>query len=225
MRPSPQRARRYDPTIYPVEEKLGEDILQRWIAELLRPLLERWLKERGIQALVGADQFIYWKQHDPHKRVSPDVYVLPGVSPATRVRIWKLWETRIPPSFCLEVVSRDWEKDYCEAPSRYDECGAEELVIFDPDWQQRSEGLRWQIYRRVSRRGFIRVETTNADRVRARTIGAWLRAVGEGESTRIRIATGPRGDEIFPTAEEAALARVAELEAKLPRRPRQRRKT
>ncbi|HEY2409983.1 MAG TPA: Uma2 family endonuclease, partial [Polyangiaceae bacterium] len=66
-----------DPTIYPVMEKMGEDILHRWIVELLRPLVARWLESRGIQALVGADQFIYFKQHDPHQRISPDVYVLP----------------------------------------------------------------------------------------------------------------------------------------------------
>jgi hypothetical protein len=63
-----------DRTVYPVEERVGEDILQRWIVELLRPLLQRWFDERGQLALVGADQFIYFKQFDAHERVSPDVY-------------------------------------------------------------------------------------------------------------------------------------------------------
>ncbi len=37
---------------------MGEHELQRLIAELLRPLLERFLAERGIVAHAGADQFV-----------------------------------------------------------------------------------------------------------------------------------------------------------------------
>ncbi len=238
MRQSARTARRSDPTVYSVEEKVGEDILQRWIVELLRPLLQRWLDQRGGEALVGADQFVYWKQHDPHKRVAPDLYVLPGVSPATHVRSWKTWETGIAPSFTLEIVSSDWEKDYSEAPPSHDSAGVGELAIFDPFWEERPRGLRWQVFRRLGKRGLVRVEATNRDRVRSKALGLWLRAVGDGRSTRIRIATGPRGDDLVPTAEEAerlakeaeraaketALARVAELEAKLARLTQPRRR-
>jgi hypothetical protein len=78
MRSPARRASAFDPTVYPVDESMGEGLLQRRIIELLRPLIERWLAVRKQTALVGADQFIYWKQYDPHVRVSPDVYVLPG---------------------------------------------------------------------------------------------------------------------------------------------------
>jgi hypothetical protein len=247
MRPAPRRARLHDPTVYPVEEKVGEDTLQRLIVELLRPLVERWLAQRGVQALVGADQFIYWKQFDPLQRVAPDVYVLPGVSPDTYVSAWKTWESGIVPSFCFEVVSGDWRKDYAEAPPRYDAIGIAELVVFDPRFAERSDGLRWQVYRRLARRGFVRVEATNADRVRSKVLGCWLRAVGDEREVRVRLAAGARGDELVPTAEEAerlgrkaervakeaervakeaeraakeaALARVRELEAALARTP------
>ena len=50
-----------DPTCYPVEGKVGVDSLQRLIAELLRPLLERWYSALGKPTFVGADQFIYYK--------------------------------------------------------------------------------------------------------------------------------------------------------------------
>src|SRR6185437_6855223 len=114
------RARSHDPTVYPVEEKLGEDTLQTFILELLRPLVERWLQLKGKPAFVGADQFIYYEQFNPRKVVAPDVYVLPGVRPGRRIRSWKTWETGIVPSFALEVVaSIDAEKDYREAPERY----------------------------------------------------------------------------------------------------------
>ena len=243
VRASPKAPQGPDPTIYPVEEKVGEDILQRWIVELLRPLVEHWFATRKVRALVGADQFIYYKQHGPTERVSPDVYVLPGVRPDTRVPSWKTWETGIVPSFAFEIVSKDWEKDYAEAPQRYTELGVSELVIFDPAPARHADGLTWQVFRRVGKRPLTRIEVSQGDRVRSKVLGCFLRSVGSHESLRVRLALGPRGDELFPTAEEAeraarqaehaakeaalagqqaalaardaALARVAELEAKL----------
>ena len=221
-----------DPTIYPEEERVGEDILQRWIVELLRPLLQWWLTGRGVKALVGADQFIYWRQHDPHARVAPDVYVLPGVDPRTRVRAWKLWQDRVVPSFTFEVVSQDWEKDYLDVIERYAALGVPEVLMFDPGWDEHPRGARWQVFRRVGKRGLVRVEATRGDRVRSKALGCWLRAVGAGQEVRVRVASGPRGEEIVPTPEEAeraaketALARITELETRLQRltrRPRRR---
>jgi hypothetical protein len=242
MPTSSARRRLSDPTIYPEEERVGESMLQRWIAELLRPLLEWWLNVRRRRtAFVGADQFIYWRQHDSSARVAPDLYVLPGVDPRTAVRTWKLWVDRVIPSFAMEIVSEEWQKDYIDAPVRYDMVGVPELVIFDPHSDSHEDGVRWQIYRRVGKRGLVRVEATNADRVRSKSLGCWLRAVGEGRDLRVRIADGPKGEALVPTAEEreqveraarqveriakeaertakeAALARVAELETDLRR--------
>src|SRR3990172_6281667 len=179
MRAPAVRRRAADPTIYPEEERVGEDMLQRWIIELLRPLLQWWLTRRGIKAFVGADQFIYWRQHDPHARVSPDLYVLPGVDPRTRVRTWKIWQDRGVPSFAFGVGSQDWEKDYTEVPARYAALGVAEVVIFDPECAAHPEGVRWQVFRRVGKRGLLRVEVTRADRVRSRALRCWLRTVGE----------------------------------------------
>ena len=192
---------------------MGEDMLQRWIVELLRPLLQWWLTRRGVKAFVGADQFIYWRQHDPHARVSPDVYVLPGVDPRTRVRTWKLWQDRVVPSFAFEVVSQDWEKDYTEVPARYAALGVAEVVIFDPGYTEHPDGVRWQVLRRVGKRGLVRVEATQADRVHSRSLGCWLRVVGEGRDVRVRIATGAHGDELVPTAEEREEAERTAKEA------------
>lgn len=222
-----------DPTIYPEEERVGEEMLQRWIAELLRPLLERFLNRPGAKApsFVGADQFIYYRQYDPHRRFAPDVYVLPGVTPDTRVRSWKTWEMGAAPSFALEVVSTDWEKDYREAPERCGEAGVQELVVFDPGWSERpgGAGARWQVYRRTEGNTFERVERHDGDRVWCASIGAWLRAVGFGDRTRLRLGTGTDGDVLFPTEaeeervekeaeraeKEATLARLQALEAEL----------
>jgi hypothetical protein len=215
VRASTRAGRNVDPTVYPVEERVGEDILQRWIVEVLRPLVERWLRERGERAFVGADQFVYYRRHAPLDRVAPDVYVLPGVKPDTRVTSWKTWEQGVVPSFALEIVSRDWEKDYIEAPERYRAVGVSELVIFDPAAGQRPDGLAWQVFRRVRSRPLTRVEVSQGDRVRSKTLGCFLRAVGHGDALRLRLGLGPRGDILFATAEEAErAAKEAERAAK-----------
>jgi Uma2 family endonuclease len=204
---SPHRLRpRSDPTHYPIEDDLGEGSLQRFIAELLRPLVERWLATRGEACFVGADQFIYYQQFNPKKCVCPDVYVIPGEPPGLDVGCWKLWEMKRPPSFAFECVSTDRDKDYLRSPPRYADLGLDELVIFDP--KAGVGRARFQVHRRLARRGFIRTSETDGDRVHSRVLGCWLRAVGTGESTRIRLATGPGGADLFPTEAESQQVRA-----------------
>ncbi|MFO0554330.1 MAG: Uma2 family endonuclease [Polyangiaceae bacterium] len=194
---------REDVTVYPVEEKVGEDLLQRLIIEVLRPLVERWLTDRGVTGLTGADQFIYFKRGDVRKRVAPDVFVLPGVRPGRRVRSWKTWEEGVAPSFALEVVSLDVDKDYVDAPALYRELGVEELIIFDPDFEAEPHRYRFQVYRFGKSRRVVR-QVTNEDRVRSKTLSCWVRATGVGETTRLRLATGTHGDELVLTDAERA---------------------
>ena len=185
---------------------MGDDFLQRAIAEALRPLIARWFKTRRVKAFTGADQFLYWVEGDPTRRMAPDVYVLPKVDPESVPSSWQLWEVG-PPSFALEVVSRDVGKDYEDAPAEYAAMGAKELVIFDPGATARSRTrVRWQVYRRLARRGFVRVAQTMSDRVEVTSLGCWLRAMGEGRDARLRLGTGVGGEELFLTEAEAARA-------------------
>ncbi len=185
---------------------MGEAFLQRLIAEELRPLIERWLASRKVRAFTGADQFLYWVPGDPTQRIAPDVYVIPGMDPASVPASLQLWVERAP-SFALEIVSKDVEKDYVDNPPIYSALGAKELVIFDPGATSRSRTrVRWQVYRRIARRGFVRIGQSMSDRVQVTSLGCWLRAVGGGRSVRLRVATGPEGDELFQTAVENAEA-------------------
>src|SRR5262245_16961240 len=93
-----------DPTVYPIEDDMGEGSLQRFISELLRGLIEKWLAWKDNLTFVGADQFFYWEKYNPTEGIAPDVYVLPGPAPNTRVGAWKVWETGYVPSFALEIV-------------------------------------------------------------------------------------------------------------------------
>jgi hypothetical protein len=199
----------YDPTVYPVEDDLGEHELQTYMRELLRPLLARLFAERGIVAHVGSDQFIYWVQYTPTRSVAPDIYVLPGVSQDIAIGAWKVWlEGGIVPSFALEFVSRDMRKDYLDGPRRYEDLGVDELVVFDPKPSRRR--VAWQVFRRVDGR-FELAERTNADRIRSEVLGCWLRRVGVGDATRVRIGLDPLGEELFPTIEEKLAVAEAEL--------------
>jgi hypothetical protein len=201
-----------DACIYPESDHMGESMIQRLVAELLRPLLARFLAERGELAFVGADQFFYWKRGDATQRAAPDVYVIPGQIPEQTPSSWLLWQHPRGPSFALEIVGRDVAKDYEDAPSLYKSMGVDELVIFDPDPEAHPDGVRWQVWRTVKRRGFVRVHATNADRVECASLGCWLRCVGEGPSLRVRVALGPHGDELFATAEERAEQERADKE-------------
>jgi len=62
--------------------------------------------------------------------------------------------------------------------------------------------VRWQVFRRIGKRGLVRVEATNHDRVRSKVLGCWFRSVGAERELRVRIASGAQGDDLVPTAEE-----------------------
>lgn len=128
-----------DPTIYPETDRMGESELQRLMIELLRPMLARFLAERGDVAHVGANQFIYGVQFAPTRCIAPDLYVFPGIAQSRVEKVWKLWNEVVVPSFCLEVVSGDYEKDYVSTPAACAEIGVSEVVIFDPEASAGSE--------------------------------------------------------------------------------------
>jgi Uma2 family endonuclease len=199
-----------DPTFYPSTDHMGESTLQVSIAVLLLALIERWLVSRGKPVFVGLNTFFYWKQGEPRETVAPDLYVLPGVSLTKRPPSWKVWETGKVPSFALEIVSTEVDKDYVVAPDKYDRLGVRELVVIDPRHQEGRGRLLWQVYRRVAKRGLVRVEATNGDRVRSRVLDCWLVAIGRGDEMRVRLGTGPDGDVLFPTDDEARACAEAE---------------
>jgi hypothetical protein len=191
-----------DPTVYPIEDDMGEGTLQRLVSELLRVLIERFLAANGKPTFVGANQFFYWKQYDASECVAPDVYVLPGAPLSHRIGAWKVWETGLVPSFVFEFVSNDVDKDYRTAPPKYARLGVDELIVFDPDYAQDASRSRFQVYRK-SKRGWSCVQHTNADRVRSQVLGCHLRVVGEGGLQRVRLATGFNGETLVPTDAEA----------------------
>ncbi|MDI1478544.1 Uma2 family endonuclease [Polyangium sp. y55x31] len=193
-----------DPTFYPTHDDMGESALQKLIIELFRPLLARFLASQGVRAFVGADQFIYWVQYAPTVTVAPDLYVLPGVDPDSAPKCWKVWETGIVPSFALEVMAEENQKDQEQSPRRYDELGVKELIVFDPHADELPDRIRFSVYRRNARGKLVQVEVTNADRVRSTVLDCFVRVVGTGAAQRLRVGLAPSGDELLPTEADVA---------------------
>lgn len=209
-----------DPTFYPEEEHLGEDFVQSFIIEAFRPLLERYVNEQGIEAFVGTDQMMYYVQYDPTACVSPDIYVMPGIWPKEgqhRIGSWKKWECGVVPSFALEIMSlgNKKKKDDRKSPARHDALGTKELIVLDP-YADKSYKMRKRTRFRIFRRNFegqlVLVDQTNDPMIWSEALGVHLRVVGSGIQQKLRIATGPNGETLFPTRDEA-LAQLAAHEA------------
>jgi hypothetical protein len=201
------------PVIYPETDDMGEHETRFKIAHLLVPLLTALLAAQQRVARVSGNQFWYFAKGQPQRCRAPDVYVVDGITPAEPDRAsWFTWEGHRP-AFALEVVSGKWQKDYDEAPRDYEAMRAEEVVVFDPGARPRSQRrVRWQVFRRVRGRGFVRVFAGGGDRVESRALGAWIRLVDDGGHPRLRVATGPHGDDLLPTDAERADAERAAKE-------------
>ena len=196
---------------YPETDHMGEHETQFQIAVRLVPLVLAWLALKGVKAKVAGNQFWYFARGQPKRCRAPDLYVVWGVAPDAPDRAtWKTWEGHHP-RFALEVVSDDWKKDYDEAPADYDALRVKELIVFDPGATARTrKRIRWQVYRRLRGRGLVRVFAGHGDRVESEVLACWIRLVDDNGNPRLRIGTGPHGDELLPTdAERADAERLA----------------
>jgi hypothetical protein len=213
---------------YPETDEMGESALQWFITKLLCDLVIRHLAARGIIAYVAGNQFFYWIEGDPKTSRAPDLYVVLGLpQDIPDVSTWHTWEGHHP-AFALEVASSKWQKDYDELPADYAAMGCKELILFDPGATVRSRRrVRWQIFRPVRGRGFVRVASSMEARVRSTVLDAWLVRVLDKGRPRLRLAIGSRGETLLPTADEGEAAEktiraITETQAAAERTARQR---
>jgi len=84
-------------------------------------------------AYVCGDMFLYFKQGDPRSVVSPDVFLVKGVSKRKR-RVYKFWEEGgRGPCLVVEVTSDSTrDEDLVRKKSLYERLGVEEYVLYDP---------------------------------------------------------------------------------------------
>lgn len=197
-------------------------------AEIVRRTLERWVRRTARDAAVYRCIAVRMQKERPQVGFDPDVCVVEPAPPDPRgidsIRIWEPGHS--VPRFALEVVSKNHPyKDYAEVPDQCAAAGVEELVVFDPARAgPRAQGQRrlLSVWRRDEDGSFERLVAGDGP-AWSRYLEAWL--VPSDGGSLLRIADDASGRGRWPTVEEAALAdkeaalrRVAELEAELRRR-------
>lgn len=216
----PQRVqRRYlrppVPLHFPADEQMPEGMLHRLLMNRLWLSVEHELAGR---ALISSDQFLYWDPTDPNKCLAPDVAVRVGGAPAV-LKSWKTWE-RGAPHVAVEIVSdsdraaRDLELKL----ARYRQSGIAELARFDSDEEEAPLRL-WDLIDG----DLVERDMTDPEATRCDALGLYWCVVRDSQLGRsLRLAYDRGGERVVPTAEEAARARedaaqarIAELEAAL----------
>ena len=216
------------PLFFPVGETVPEsaDHRLRVIA-----LWESVTQALGDGALVGSDLFLYWDPTDPKKCLAPDLAVRVG-TPSAILKTWKTWELGAP-HVGVEIVS-DWDRSqqpFAQKLERYRQAGIAEVVRFDAEDEERPLGLWDLLDGDLVERDIAKPDARFCD-----ALGFyWCVAADPVLGNALRLARDAAGREPLPTpaesrdaavaamdtertAKEAALARVAELEAEIARR-------
>jgi Uma2 family endonuclease len=97
---------------------------------------------QGQRATVLGNQFLYYEQGNPSKRVAPDVFVIFDVEPGGRDN-YKIWEEVSVPSITFEMTSPGTKMED-EGPKKqlYAQIGVQEYWQFDPKGEWIKEQLR-----------------------------------------------------------------------------------
>lgn len=205
------------------EEPVPESQPHDQTIDLLKAILLAWVARTGRSAQVARNLAVRWEPSEPNVGVDPDICVIePRTPEGDELESLCTWKPgHAPPRLAIEVVSGKPRKDYAIAPEKCAAAGIEELWVFDPKLAgPKSAGgpFRIQVWRRDGA-GFRRAYAGEGPTF-SPALGAWLFAVNEGQ--RLRIAEDREGtawwltsEEQERTAKEAALARIAELEARL----------
>ena len=106
--PPPKPPRRQAPAPIEYPDSDGKPMAEtpvHWHAtvDFAQPLMDRYAER--TDSYVGSDMLMYWREGDPAKRVSPDVFVAFGPNKEPERRIWKVWEEGTAADFVLEVTS------------------------------------------------------------------------------------------------------------------------
>jgi hypothetical protein len=206
------------------EVPVPESVPHREIVELLAALLAAWAARSNRNAFVARNLAFRWDEEHPRIGVDPDVCMIePAPADEETLQSLLLWHHgHAAPRLAVEVVSRNHPyKDYDLVPDKYAASGVGELWIFDGELigpRKRGGPFALQLWTRGADSTFARVYA-GAGPMFSPALGAW--AFTENEGRRLRIADDASCRSLWLTSEEAALRRVAELEAELGRAKRE----
>ena len=161
---------------------------------LIEALKERFRDVPDVY--VWGDLFLYFEEGDPRSVISPDVFVVKGVSKRKR-RIYKFWEEGgRGPCLVIEVTSdSSRDEDLTRKKSLYERLGVEEYVLYDPLGEYlnpRIQGFR------LSGRRYAKIPLEADGSLISRTAGVIFRMEGE----QIRLVESASG-RTLPRYEEA----------------------
>ena len=230
----PRAARRYlrppVPLHFPEEEQVPEGFLHHELVTLLWQIVKHAL---GEGALVSSDQFLYFDPTNPARCLAPDVAVRLGQPQVLSVPSWKTWELGAP-HVGVEIVS-DWDKTNSTTEQkleRYREAGVLEVVRFDPSGREPRLRL-WDLFDG----DLVERDLSDEEARRCDALAAyWVVVEHPTLKSTLRLSRDREGRDLLPTPaeamqakyeaekeaarreKEAALARIAELEAELARK-------
>lgn len=198
------------PLHFPESEEVGETGEHRYAMILLERIVRHAL---GDDALVCADQFLYFDPTNPKRCLAPDLAVRLG-APNEIIGSWRTWQ-RGAPQVGVEIES-DWDREpvLTVKLERYRAAGVEEVVCFDP----RPSPPTLRIWDLVEG-DLVERDPAQPEARRCDAFGLYWCVVEDKKVGHVlRLARDPEGRDLLPTPEEAAMRRVAELEAELSRR-------
>ena len=155
----------------------------------------------GRRAYVAGNNFVYYEQGNPKARISPDTYIVPGVS--TRLRdSYKVWEEGgKPPTVVFEITSKGtMDEDLRRKFELYEQVlKVVEYFLFDPKGEYLSPPLRGY---RLQNGRYVPIPLEDG-RMRSEQIG--LELVLQGDRLRFYDPTAGR---FLPTLEESEAQRA-----------------
>jgi Uma2 family endonuclease len=152
---------------------------------------------------VSGNDFLYYQEGEPRKRVSPDCYVAMGVEKKPRRRFYKVWEEGgIVPSVVFEFTSKKTRHED-EVGKRHlyeDVLRVAEYIQFDPEGDYLNPRLKG---RRLVAGAYVDLPLVN-EQIHSEALGLDLVVVGE----RLRLFDPARGEWLLSLEEQAERARA-----------------
>ncbi|MEM9907179.1 MAG: Uma2 family endonuclease [Cyanobacteria bacterium P01_D01_bin.44] len=166
------------------------------------------------QVYVSGNLFIYYKEGDASKSLSPDVFVVFGVSKRER-RTYKVWqEGGKVPAFVLEITSKTTkQKDEEIKPQLYAQLGISEYFQYDPSGDYLHPQLKGQ---RLVEGQYVSMETDTLPdgtlSISSQTLGVDLRLLSSDIRTTVGLSPVARSLRLFDPQTGAQLLTYREAE-------------
>lgn len=125
----------YDGVYYPEEREddMGEASIHiKLITNFLQMLLHFFHQSEDV--FLSANMNLYYEEGNSRRWLAPDLLIAFGVPNAERSS-YLLWREKVFPQVVFEIASeKTWRNDLIEKLDFYDEFGAEEYYILDPEF-------------------------------------------------------------------------------------------